>query len=226
VRLRLSGSARWNVRAVIVVLAVLVIVIGGGTTARLLVDRRSFVTEQQLAAAMETFRPSERSGGAEAVDATTLSPERSTRADPGRCRPLALLTVGEVVDGRTWTGINGSPAQPVRTLTVRFAEAGTARAQLSRKRMALLRCDELAVTFPPFDEPAQTYTVEDRLRVTSLVGDRMSYTLRGSEDSYTFYVRQYANTLTWSYGDDSSTPAVRREVADALVARLREIAHE
>ena len=225
-RLPLSGSVRLNVRAVIVVLALLGVAVLGGTAARLLIDRRTFVTEERLAGALETFRPSERSGQATPADAATLSPDRSTRTKPGRCRPLALLAVGDALSGGAWVGINGSPAQPVRTLTVRFADAATARAQLRQKRIALLRCRELELIFPPFVEPAQAFTVEDRLRVTSLLGDRMSYTLRGSEDSYTFYIRQYANTLTWTYGDDSSTPEVRQEVADALVNRLREIARE
>ena len=82
------------------------------------------------------------------------------------------------------------------------------------------------MTFPPFEESAQVFAVADRLQVGSLRGDRVGYTLRGIEDSYTFYVRQYANTLTWTYGDHSSTPEVRQEVADALVGRLRELARE
>ena len=44
--------------------------------------------------------------------------------------------------------------------------------------------------------------------------------------TYDFYVRRYANTLTWTYGDNASTPAVRRQVADDLVDRLKDIARE
>ena len=204
----------------------LVAAVLGSAAARLLIDRSTFVTELRLAAALETFRPSERSGGAEPVDADTLSPARSTRAQPERCRPLALLAVGEVIDGRAWTGINGSPAEPVRTLTVRFADAAAARAELNRKRVALLRCGDIRLSFPPFEEPAQTFTVADRFQTSSLRCDRVGYTLRGSEESYTFYVRQYANTLTWTYGEDTGMPEVRQEIADALVSRVRELARE
>ncbi len=43
---------------------------------------------------------------------------------------------------------------------------------------------------------------------------------------YEFYVRRRANTLTWTYADDVSKPAVRQEVADCLIQRLTEMARE
>ena len=54
----------------------------------------------------------------------------------------------------------------------------------------------------------------------------MSYTLAGERASYSFYVRRYANTLTWAYGATESQPAIRREVADDLARRLAELATE
>ena len=49
------------------------------------------------------------------MEAAGLSPERSTRTDPVWCRSLALLNTGGAVDGGSWRGINGAPAQPVST---------------------------------------------------------------------------------------------------------------
>jgi hypothetical protein len=48
----------------------------------------------------------------------------------------------------------------------------------------------------------------------------------GHGNRYEFYVRRYANTVTWTYGDDHSGADVRREVVDDLVARLKELGHE
>ena len=59
-----------------------------------------------------------------------------------------------------------------------------------------------------------------------MFGDRVAYSLTAGDKTYRFYVRRYANTLTWTYADDVSTPAVRREVADDLVDRLKDIARE
>jgi hypothetical protein len=55
------------------------------------------------------------------------------------------------VDGESWTGINGSPAQPVNILTVRFRDTAAARRALAAKQAALLSCTSVRLTFPPFD---------------------------------------------------------------------------
>ena len=57
-------------------------------------------------------------------------------------------------------------------------------------------------------------------------GGRVAYALTGGGKRYDFYVRQYANTLTWTYGDDASTPQSARQVADDLVGRLKDMARE
>ena len=186
-------------------------------------DRSQVVGAVRLNGALKTFRPSARSGQAEPVDPAALSPALAVRTEPARCAALTLLAVRPPIDGASWTGINGSPAQPVKTLTVRYADAASARAELWAKRRALGRCHTLRLVFPPFDEPAQTFTVHPTHRLRSAVGDRVSYDLAGAVKRYGVYVRQYANTLTWTYGDDTSTPEVRRQVADSLVDRLREL---
>lgn len=186
-------------------------------------DRAHLVGAVRLKGALQTFRPSERAGQEQPVDAADLAPARSVRTDPVTCSPLTLLAVRPPLDGASWTGINGTPAQPVRTLTVRYADASAARADLWDKRRALLRCHTVRLVFPPFTKPAQTFTVQPTHRLRAAVGSRLSYDLVGVEQRYGFYVRQYANTLTWTYGDDSSTPQVRQQVADALVDRLREL---
>ena len=148
------------------------------------------------------------------------------RTVPRRCRSLTLLAVRTALDGESWTGINGSPAQPVRTLSVRYSDAASARADFRQKRIALLTCRTVVLSFPPYDEPGQPYTVSHRALALSVFGDRVGYALTGGTKRYDFYVRRYANTLTWTYGDDSATPAVRRQVADDLVDRLKTIAQE
>jgi hypothetical protein len=196
--------------------------VAGGLKIRQSYDRRQFVGSVRLAGAFQTFRPSERSGLSKPVGPVDLAADRSVRTEPPRCAPLTLLAVSTPLDGQSWTGINGSPAQPVTILTVRYADAGMARADLRAKRLALLRCHTVRLTFPPFDQPAQTFTVHARNRLLATVSDHVSYDLTGAQ-RYEFYVRQYANTLTWTYGDDVSTPSVRHQVADSLIGRLREL---
>ena len=55
-------------------------------------------------------------------------------------------------------------------------------------------------------------------------GPVVRWSLVGGDRRFDFYVRRYANTLTWTYADDVSTPQVREEVADSLVARLEDLA--
>lgn len=91
-----------------------------------------------------------------------------------------------------------------------------------KKRVALARCGAVRLTFPPFDKPAEDFTITERQWAAFAAGDRLAYALVGHGNRYVFYVRRYANTLTWTYGDDHSGTEVRREVVDDLVARLEE----
>ena len=148
------------------------------------------------------------------------------RTVPRRCRPLTLLAVRTALDGESWTGINGSPAQPVKTLTVRYSDAASARADLRQKRIAILTCRHRRAQLSAVRRTGQPYTVSHRAPALSVFGDRVAYALTAGPRRYDFYVRRYANTLTWTYGDNASTPAVRRQVADDLVDRLKAIARE
>ena len=188
-------------------------------------DRGQFVEGSRLSAALLTFRPSDRAGQSRRVEYADLAPGALVRTVPRRCRSLTLLAVRMALDGESWTGINGSPAQPVKTLTVRYSDAAAARADLRQKRIAILTCRTVVLSFPPYDQPGQPYTVSHRAPALSVFGDRVAYALVGTK-RYDFYVRRYANTLTWTYGDNASTPAVRRQVADDLVDRLKTIAQE
>jgi hypothetical protein len=185
------------------------------------------VAAQRLSAALRTFRPSERAGLAKLATATDLAPERGVRTKPVRCAPLTLLSGRMPLDGESWTGINGFPAQPVNILTVRFRDAAAARSELAAKQAALLSCGSIRLTFPPFDKPEQRFQVSGHRRLPVPRGDQVRYALVGpNQKRYEFYVRRYANTLTWSYGADESTPRVRREVVDDLVNRLAEMSGE
>ena len=196
--------------------------IAAGLTLQAWADRRQLVGAQRLTVALETFRPSNRAGLSKEVVVAELAPDRAVRSDPARCTPLSLLAVKGALGGESWTGVNGSPDQPVTTLTVRYADANDARRELLKKRLALARCGAVRLTFPPFDKPAEDFTITERQWAAFAAGDRLAYALVGHGNRYEFYVRRYANTLTWTYGDDHSGTEMRREVVDDLVARLEE----
>jgi hypothetical protein len=185
------------------------------------------VQAHRLSAALLTFRPSERAGLAKRATTADLAPEGAVRTKPTRCAPLTMLSGQMPLDGESWTGINGFPAQPVNILTVRLADAAAARRELAAKQAALLSCGSVMLTFPPFDKPEQRFRVSVHRRLPVPGDDQVRYALVGpNQKRYEFYVRRYANTLTWSYGADESTPRVRREVVDDLVDRLTELSAE
>ena len=62
-----------------------------------------------------------------------------------------------------------------------------------------------------------------RLWAAFPAGDRLRYVLVGHGNRYDFYIRRYANTLTWTYGDDRSADPVRRQIVDDLIGRLGEL---
>jgi hypothetical protein len=98
-----------------------------------------------------------------------------------------------------WSGTAGHPPQWVNFVTLRFSSAADARQALFRKRVALARCHQIRASFPPFDQLSALYHVSGSSTMSLLRFNRVRYTPSG-EESYEFYVRQYANTLTWIYG--------------------------
>jgi hypothetical protein len=189
-------------------------------------DRVQVVTAPRLHVALQTFRPSERAGLSQDVTARDLAAENLVRTEPSECAPLSLLAVAPPLDGQSWTGISGSPAEPVTTLTVRYGDATAARRAIRDKRRSLLRCRSISLTFPPFNRPAQDFAVTGRTWPPStLLGDRIDYALVGREKRYDFFVNRYGNTLTWTYGDQSAA-AVRRRVVLDLAARLSELSRQ
>src|SRR3954447_16938331 len=81
-------------------------------------DQVQFVDAARLAAALQIFRPSEHAGLPTPLDPAGLAPGRSVRTLPTSCAPLTLLATRPALDAQSWTGVNGSPLQPVRLLTV------------------------------------------------------------------------------------------------------------
>ena len=90
-----------------------------------------------------------------------------------------------------------------------LSRCGGCQKELLDKRIALARCGTVRLTFPPFDKPAEDFTVAGRQWAAFPAGDRLRYALVGHGNRYDFYVRRYANTLTWTYGDDRSADPVR-----------------
>ena len=107
--------------------------VAAGLTLQAWDDRRQLVGAQRLTVALETFRPSSHAGLSQEVAVTELAPDRAVHSDPARCTPLSLLAVKGALGGESWTGVNGSPDQPVNTLTVRYADASGARDELSEE---------------------------------------------------------------------------------------------
>ncbi len=208
---------------VVVMLVVAVVEIAGGLLVRRAFDDRRVIDQDQLAIAMQTFRPADRAGLSRKVPMVDLGAARSVRSDPASCSPLSLLATSSALDGASWSGVGGRPLQPVMILTVRFAGAEEARAQLWRKRYALLSCSNVALTFPPFEDPAQRFSVHARTWPPSVwLNDRMAYALVSQGRRYEFYVRRYRNTLIWSYGDPEGV-ALRRGIVDDLARRMSEL---
>jgi len=224
---RAGASAVRIVTAVVVAgLLWLGVEIAAGLTLQAWADRRQLVGAQRLTVALDTFRPSSHAGLSQEVAVAELAPDRAVRSDPARCTPLSLLAVKGALGGESWTGVNGSPDQPVTTLTVRYPDANAARRELLKKRVALARCGTVRLTFPPFDKPAEDFTITERQWAAFAAGDRLAYALVGHGNRYEFYVRRYANTLTWTYGDDHTRVDVRRQVVDDLINRLKELSRE
>src|SRR5215207_1273949 len=113
------GAHRTTRRGVAYVVGLLLVIAGaqvgvaGWWYASAWQERAQFVDAQRLRAALLTFRPPDRAGLAKPATAADLAPEHSVRTNPSRCAPLTLLGERPPTDGQSWSGINGSPAQPV-----------------------------------------------------------------------------------------------------------------
>lgn len=188
-------------------------------------DRTEQVSEQRLVAALQTFRPSETAGREQPVPLADLDPARSVRSEPTTCAPLSLLNTGSAIGGASWTGVSGTPREPVTILTVRYADAGAARGALWEKHIALLGCRAVGLTFPPYDKGSQTFSVEYGVDAF-LHPDQLTYRLASGADTYGFYVRRWGNTLTWTYSDDNRRTAISRRVVDDLATQLSAMAKE
>lgn len=187
-----------------------------------ILDRRP-IDQVGLGAAMQTFRPAEHPGLSRPVTRSDLDPALAVQSVPGYCAPLSVLSTGRALDGVSWSGAAGNPLQPVLLLSVRFGDAEQARAEIVRKRIALLRCSQVQLTFPPFREPGRPFEVRVRSWPPEVwLNDRMSYALVEGGRRFEFYVRRYDNVVTWSYGDPDGV-ALRRGIVDDLAARLSEL---
>ncbi len=186
-------------------------------------DQKQYVSQHKLEVALLTFYHSPHKGQADALSIESLI-DTTLIAHPATCVPLAvaLTSVSHVNDTYAWSGTAGQPPQWANFLTIRFSSAVDARHALLSKRVALAQCRQIRASFPPFDQQSALYRVSDRSPISPLRLDRVRYTLSG-ENGYEFYMRQFANTLTWTYGSDDNSSTVRAQAVDSLVARLQEL---
>jgi hypothetical protein len=54
-----------------------------------------------------------------------------------------------------------------------------------RKRVALARCGAVRLTFPPFDKPAEDFTIAERQWAAFAASDRLAYALVGQATDMT-----------------------------------------
>ena len=186
-------------------------------------DEKQYVSSHKLNVALLTFYQSPHTGQADSLSIDALT-ENTLIAQPAKCVPLAvaLTSVSHVTETLAWSGTAGHPPQWTNFVTVRFSSAVDARHALLSKRVALVRCHQMRASFPPFDQISALYRVSDRSPISPLRLDRVRYILSGA-DNYEFYMRQFANTLTWTYGRDDNSSPVRAQAVDSLVARLQEL---
>ena len=211
-------------RVVVVLVLILGLELGSGLVWVRWTDQRHHVSEHRLDAAMLIFRHSPDKGVATKLSVDDLVSHHTIIAQPPRCAPLASAATSlSAFDGAVvWSGTVGDPAQWVVIVTVRFSSARAARRTLLSKRMALVRCHRSQVTFPPFVQLSDRYLVSGHSPICGLSCDRVRYKFSGP-DSQEFYMRQFANTVTWSYGSADKSSQVRAEVVDSLVACLQEL---
>lgn len=219
----MGGSTRR--RAVTLGVGLLVtlgLVLGSGWLSVRWLDRKQYVSQHKLDVALLTFPHSPHIGHVLPLSIEAYSEETPT-ARPTKCVPLVVTPtpVSSVTEIVAWSGTAGDPPLWVNFVTLRFHSAADARRALLIKRVALVRCRRISVSFPPFREVSGEYQVSDHSPVGLAGLSRVRYTLSG-EKSYDFYARQYANTLTWTYGSADESSAARAQAVDDLVARLQD----
>jgi hypothetical protein len=187
-------------------------------------DQEQYISQRRLEVAMLTTYHSPDRGEPTTLSVDNLG-EYTIIAQPAKCVPLAVAPtdLSQVTDAMAWWGTVGDNAQWVNLLTLRFNSADDARWALLSKRVALLRCPLIRATFPPFDELSEFYRVSDHSPISPLRWNRVRYTLSGTDSYYDFYVRQFANTVTWTWGSADKSSTGRAQAVDSLVGRLREL---
>jgi hypothetical protein len=185
-------------------------------------DQKHHVSQHKLEVALLTFYHSPDVGQSDTMSIDDLS-QQTIIAQPASCVPLAvaLTSISHVTRVMSWSGTVGDPPQWGNFVILRFSSAADARKTLMSKRVSGARCHSIRVSFPPFDQVSEEYRVSGHSLISLLRWNRVRYTLSG-EDSYEFYVRQYANTLMWTYGSADGSSTVRAQTVDNLAARLKE----
>ena len=183
-------------------------------------DREQYISQRRLQAALLTTYHSPDRGLPTTLSFADLG-QHLVFARPSKCQPLTAPTsLLHITAAGIWSGtVEG---QSVSIVAVSFSSAADARRELLSKRVALARCPMIRVKFAPYDQVAKLHRVSDHSPISPLRWNRVRFRI-SREDSYEFYVRQFGNTLTWTYGYADKSSTVRAQAVDSFVARLREL---
>ena len=110
---RRAGASRWwSPRRVLLVGAEL----GARRGIRGVLDHRAYVTDLRLDAALRDVPAGRALRPGAAGRPRDLRADRNPRTDPAACAPLTVLASTAPLDGRSWTGINGTSCRSRCTL--------------------------------------------------------------------------------------------------------------
>jgi hypothetical protein len=222
-QLQLGGPARRrSVRVLVATLGVLLLVAGAGVTGLQLRDAQQTLTQEQLGAAITSFRPELSTGYTELQGPEELT-SSGVQTDPAACRELIDPTPDGALGGASWS--DGSSPASTEIQAVRYARPRDARRALADVKAALRDCPRGAVVSSRPDDDGFAFTADAEEVGWPAARDRVRYRLRsegsGDEDGFAIYARRYGNVVTWSSGTPTSAS---RAAADDLVARLRVLA--
>lgn len=235
---------RIGVRLVAVV-TVLALSAAGTVGAIRLLDTRRTVTQEELATAITSFRPSTDSA-ARVQSAAELSEDDGYLPEPAVCAGLVLVAPDGAQGGASWYGSVDGSVSSVNVRAVRFADPAAARGVMTDLRAALPRCR--TIVFAPKTPEGVTFGLTPMGRTGVLAPrDRLSYRLVDrsvptavptpgrttdspdrandpAQPDFEIYIRRAGNVVIWGVGPQAEFETLTRVAVDDLTSRLQVLA--